>query len=71
MPVNFGENFFGVAKLVRDLPFKKNISLADVTFQHVFMLISNSKNSPFIFTNTSLLLGLPEHKNYMFLFDTF
>lgn len=53
--------FFGVVKPVRDLPLKNYTSLAQVTFQHEVMLTSSSKILPFILTNPSLLLELPEH----------
>lgn len=69
MHVNFGENSFWSGETSQRSTFGKNISLAEVTFQHEFMVTSGSKILPFIFTNTSLLLELPEHTNYAFLFD--
>lgn len=62
MLVNFGENFLWSGESSQKSTFGKNISLAEVTFQHEFMVTSVSNILPFLFTNRSLLLKLPEHK---------
>lgn len=69
MHVNFWENSFWSGENSQRSTFGKNISLAEVTFQCEFMVTSGSKILPFIFTNISLLMELPEHTNYGFLFD--
>jgi len=69
MIVNFGENFFWSSETSQRFTFSENISLAEVTFQHEFMVTSGSKILSFIFTNRSLLLELPEYENYVCLFD--
>lgn len=63
MNVNFEENSFWSSETSQRSTFGKNISLAEATFHHEFMVTSGSKTLPFIFTYTSLLLELPEHTN--------
>lgn len=69
MHMNFRENSFWSGENSQKSTFGKNISLVEVTFQHDFMVASGSKILLFIFTSISSLLGLPEHTNYVFLFD--
>lgn len=66
MDVNFRENSFWSGENSQRSTFGKNISLAEMIFRHEFMVTSGSKTLPFIFTNISLLLELPEHINFYF-----